>query len=241
MVLVPRHTFTSMVVSIHTTTFSGEVNAQMRFKRSHLRVGMSLLLWLSATEVCLGRIALQIKTEEWLPSIKKDCQVNCQDILRSLEAVDEHCSPPVTVVLARWCYPTYSQWNNCLSASNIRTTSSQFAYGKRMVSTQPRPQSAGFVSSGELVRITSTRNTPDLNLIWRQQLRFMCRQSPLKTCRNVIENFTIHVDTCCVRGDAHIEQLYYNGINASWVSFLHDLFFIFRLNLFVLLLNAFCS
>ena len=53
---VTRHTFTSMVLSIHTTTFSGEVNAQMRLKRSHLRVGRSLLLWLTASEVCLGCI-----------------------------------------------------------------------------------------------------------------------------------------------------------------------------------------
>ena len=45
---------------------------QMRLKRSRLRVGKSLLLWPSATEVCLGRIGLKTKMEERLPSIKND-------------------------------------------------------------------------------------------------------------------------------------------------------------------------
>ena len=35
-----------------------------------------------------------------------------------------------TAALRRRWYPTYSHQNNCLSASKIRTTSSQFAYGR---------------------------------------------------------------------------------------------------------------
>ena len=37
----------------------------------------------------------------------------------------------------------------------------------------------------------------------------------VKTCRNVIENFAIHVNVCCVRGDAHFEHLNDKHINAE--------------------------
>ena len=36
----------------------------------------------------------------------------------------------------------------------------------------------------------------------------------IKTCRNVIENFAIRVNACCVLGDVHIEHLNSKRINA---------------------------
>ena len=67
-----------------------------------------------------------------------------------------------------------------------------------------------FFSSGELVRITSTRNTPDL----KAAVEVYVQTVTIKTCRNVIENVTTHVNACCVCGGAHIEHLNYKRINA---------------------------
>ena len=52
---------------------NGAVNSHNNiFGGSRLRVGKVLLLWLSATEMCLGRIGLKTKTEERSPDIKNN-------------------------------------------------------------------------------------------------------------------------------------------------------------------------
>ena len=54
------------------------------------------------------------------------------------------------------------------------------------------------------------RSKPDLKAAFEVYVQIVT----IKTCRNLIENFTIRVSACCVRGGAHIEHLNYKRINA---------------------------
>ena len=68
----------------------------------------------------------------------------------------------------------------------------------------------------ENVHKENPRSEPDLKAAVEAHVQTLT----IKTCRNVIENFTIRVNVCCVRRGAHIEHLNYKRINAlmSFIS-----------------------